>query len=162
MQYVITQLRIVVRWAVGPNRSLWGYLNRGAWEDACWEDRYTEEDAVIINIEIDGAFADEEMRSLYDWLLNEPTIRHNAKVEMGAQGPKEGEMGTALDIIALFVTGGLQLPSFIQVLLDWRETRRREYPVTVELNGARVVVPAAGEDLVLKVVRELESKPDAS
>jgi hypothetical protein len=111
---------------------------------------------LIIKLNIEGEFADEELRSLHAWLIDEPDVHHNARIEFATASPGERDMGTTLDMIALAVTGTLQLPTFAQVLADWWRTRRRKYPVTIEVDGMTVILTDADEDFVLKVIRELK------
>jgi hypothetical protein len=125
-------------------------------DDRSWKDHPDRRGVrMLIKIYIEGKLADEELRSLYGWLLQESTIRQNAKIDLAPEGPGEGQMGNTLDLITLAVSGTLQLPPFIQTLVNWRQTRRREYPVTIEIDGNRVILPKADDDLIMKVIKEL-------
>ncbi|MEW2353345.1 hypothetical protein [Spirillospora sp. NPDC029432] len=111
---------------------------------------------MLIKVRIDGRYADEELRSLYTWLRQEPEIRRNVELDLATEGPLEGKMGDGLDLITLAVTGTLAFPAFIHTIANWRHNRRREYQVTVEIGDKKVVVPDADKDLILKIVEEFD------
>lgn len=111
---------------------------------------------MTFNIRISGEHAERELRSLYDWLLREPDIRDHADVLLVTKELSPGKMGDALDLIALIVASGLQLPSLASALAGWRQTRRHQSQVTIERGGTTVLLPAADPELILKVLDALK------
>jgi hypothetical protein len=54
------------------------------------------ETKMSIYIRTDGDAAEGELRSLYQWLLNEPEVRCNSTVSLVSNEPESGQMGAAL------------------------------------------------------------------
>ncbi|MEU4410604.1 hypothetical protein AB0F88_39385 [Streptosporangium sp. NPDC023963] len=117
---------------------------------------------MTINIRISGDQAEQELRSLYNWLLREPKILDYAEVYLVKKEPSPGKMGDTLDLIALIVTGGLQLPSLAISLAGWRNTRRRKFQVTIERGGATVTLPDADTELIVAVLDTLKDQNEPS
>ncbi|WP_371782660.1 effector-associated constant component EACC1 [Streptosporangium subroseum] len=116
---------------------------------------------VNINIRITGEDSERELRSLYDWLREEPNIRQHAKILLVSKESSPHEMGDTLDLIALIITGGLQLPVLAETILGWRETRRRLPCVTIERGESgemRVELSTTNIDDVLKIIDAMESR----
>jgi hypothetical protein len=114
---------------------------------------------MAINIRVAGADADQDLRSLYDWLREDPSIRHHAEVRLVSKELKADEMGDTLDLISLVITSSLQLPGLADVILGWISTRRRQPKVTIERsdNGAmRVEVTRASMDEVVKLLNAMD------
>ncbi|MEV4253144.1 hypothetical protein AB0J52_08220 [Spirillospora sp. NPDC049652] len=117
---------------------------------------------MIINISVGQPATEEDLASLYDWLTRESDIRQNSQVKLQHKDVAEGEMGTTLDIITLFVTGTLAFPSFAETIMNWKEGRRRDFPILVEVNNKKVVIPEGTEELAERIVRQLSEAADAS
>ncbi|MFF5207882.1 hypothetical protein [Streptosporangium sp. NPDC000396] len=111
---------------------------------------------MTFNIRISGEHAEQELRSLYDWLLREPDILDHADVLLVTKEPSPGKMGDALDLITLVVTSGLQLPSLATALAGWRKTRRHRPQVTIERGGTTVALSEADPDLIIQVLGALK------
>lgn len=112
-----------------------------------------------INIRVDGAWADQELRSLYEWLLNEPDIRHDAEIQLVSSKPSDREMGDTLDLISLVVASSLQLPALGIAVSGWLKTRRHTEALIIECGDAKVVVPPdADPELVVRVLESLREE----
>ncbi|MDP9864799.1 MULTISPECIES: effector-associated constant component EACC1 [Streptosporangium] len=107
---------------------------------------------MTFNIRISGEHAEQELRSLYDWLLREPEILDHADVLLVTKEPSPGQMGDTLDLIALVIASGLQLPSLAAVLTSWRKTRRHKPQVTIERGGTTVALSEADPDLIIQIL----------
>ncbi|WP_433435097.1 effector-associated constant component EACC1 [Nonomuraea sp. CA-141351] len=110
-----------------------------------------------INIRIDGEYAEQELRSLYDWLRNEPNIRQHAEIRLLSKELNPNEMGDTLDLISLIITSSLQLPTLADVVLGWMATRRRRPTVTIERGEMRVEVSGANMEEVVKILNAMGS-----
>nr|WP_157553887.1 hypothetical protein [Herbidospora sakaeratensis] len=109
-----------------------------------------------IRISVAASDTDEELRSLYTWLRDEPAIRENCRISLDGRGIGPGEMGEILDVITLLVTSGLQLPALAQTLSGWAATRRNRPTVTVSRGDFQVVITGANIDEVLEVLDTLD------
>lgn len=109
-----------------------------------------------VNLRMEGEFAEQELRSLYDWLRRDIEALDYMDVSLKSKEPKPGEMGDMLDLIALVVTSGLQWPAFIETLSRWRGTRRHRPKVTIERGGTTVVVSEAESTLVVQILKAME------
>ncbi|MET7331683.1 hypothetical protein [Nonomuraea sp. NPDC005650] len=109
-----------------------------------------------INIRIDGEYAERELRSLYDWLRDEPNVRQHAEICLVSKELNPNEMGDTLDLISLIITSSLQIPTLADVVLGWMATQRRQPKVTIERGGVRVEVSGASIDEVVKILNAME------
>lgn len=117
---------------------------------------------MAIEIRMQGNFADEELRSFYEWLLDEVEIRQMADIRLTAKEPTSGEMGTALDAITLVTTSVIGLPGMIDVLRNWRQTRRRKPEITVERGELKVTFRDIDSEAAIEVLKKIVSENDAS
>ncbi|WP_157549221.1 effector-associated constant component EACC1 [Nonomuraea candida] len=111
-----------------------------------------------VNLRMSGDFAEQELRSLYDWLMRDLDALDYMDVRLQSRDPEPGEMGDVLDLIALVVTSTLQWPAFIETLSQWRKTRHHRPQVTIERKGTTVVVSEAESEFVVQILRALEDK----
>ncbi|GAT70183.1 hypothetical protein PS9374_05863 [Planomonospora sphaerica] len=109
-----------------------------------------------VNLRMSGDFAEQELRSLYDWLMRDLDALDYMDVRMQSRAPEPGEMGDTLDLIALMITSTLQWPAFIEALSQWRSTRRHLPQVTIERGGTTVVVSEAESELVVQILKAME------
>jgi hypothetical protein len=107
-----------------------------------------------INIRIDGN-GDDELRSLHNWLLDEPGIRRHAKIQLVAGEPGPGEMGTTLEIIKLATESGFQVMNLALAFAAWRQTRPKKTSVTIERDGTTVTLSDADSDEVGKIIKAI-------
>ncbi|MFI6602138.1 hypothetical protein ACIBHX_38310 [Nonomuraea sp. NPDC050536] len=102
--------------------------------------------------------ADQELRSLYEWLRDEPVIRQSSQISLSEQEVKPGDMGDTLDLITLLVTSGLALPGFIQTVASWAATRRSRPTVVIKREDVRVEITGMSIDDAIKMAKALESE----
>jgi hypothetical protein len=116
---------------------------------------------MTIQIGMSGHDADDELRSLYAWLQDEPGVRHNAQISLvsgfGASdsAQSEGQMGSTLDVIQFVVNDGFQALSLALAYVTWRGTRVKRPPVTIEHGGTKVTLDDADPDSVQRIVNIL-------
>ena len=112
---------------------------------------------MAIEIRMSGLNAEEELRSLYAWLQEEPEVRRSAQVSLasGSAEPVEGQMGGTVDIIQLIVDDGFQALNFALAYAAWRGTRARRPSVTIEHGGSKVTLDDADPDSVRKIADAL-------
>jgi hypothetical protein len=104
---------------------------------------------------------EDDVRSLRDWLVEEPKTRH--LIESGQASTSPGRMGTAMDIVQLSVSGGLDLAALALAYVQWRKARRIEQAVMVKVSDKQVIL--VGEDpdeLVRQLKQILEDGGDAA
>ncbi|MFD5130600.1 effector-associated constant component EACC1 [Streptomyces olindensis] len=109
-------------------------------------------------MKLEGDGADEELRSLYTWLLDDSNIRRLARPELRATAPRPGDMGANADFIYFTVTTGLTLTQMIGAYLAWRKTRRRQSGVTIERDGTSITLSSIDEESIRAAVRALEGE----
>jgi hypothetical protein len=109
-----------------------------------------------ITMQIDGEYAEEELRSLHDWLLNEPDISHNARVLLVASEPSHGQMGDTIDLISLVSQNAIGLAGLVPILMSWHENRRRKPTITIERGDTKVIFTGANPDDVARVLNGME------
>ncbi|MFI6729825.1 hypothetical protein [Streptomyces atratus] len=99
-----------------------------------------------------------DLRQLAQWLRQDTSIRTGATIALQSAPPAEGEMGTALDVIALITQTGFSVASLAVAISAWRRTRPSTPVVTIERNGVRVTVDSGDPAAVTRLVRALESE----
>jgi hypothetical protein len=109
-----------------------------------------------VNLRMSGDFAEQELRSLYDWLMRDLEALDYMDVRLQSKDPQPGEMGDTLDLIALVVTSGLQWPAFVETLSQWRGTRRHRPQVTIERGETTVVVSEAESELIVQILKAMK------
>ncbi|QTD97835.1 effector-associated constant component EACC1 [Streptomyces cyanogenus] len=112
----------------------------------------------MIRISAEGEDAEEELRSLRSWLLDEPEIRQHAVISWGAQALTKEEMGTGIDVLQLVTDNGWSAVAFAMAYRDWRRTRRSAAVVTIEHNGVTVSVNGADDQAVARITRALSQE----
>ncbi|GLW21748.1 effector-associated constant component EACC1 [Microbispora triticiradicis] len=108
-----------------------------------------------LSIRVTGLGSDEELRSLYEWLLREPGIRQHTQMRLVPKESRPGDMGDVLDLISLLVATGLQLPSLATSLTVWRSTRRRKLPLTIAKGDVTITIPDGDSETALKMLEAL-------
>src|SRR6266704_5277249 len=89
---------------------------------------YPEAVALSIEIRMTGHDAEEELRSLYAWLHDEPDVQRSARMSLtsGGVAPGEGQMGGGpLDIMQVVVGDGFQALNFALAYVACRGTRAK-------------------------------------
>lgn len=111
---------------------------------------------IALNLRMIGQNSDQELRSLYEWLLNEHDLRPQLKVKLVHKEPGPGEMGDTLDLISMIIASTLALPGFIQAISEWRRTRRNRPQVVIERGETTVTISKANSDIVVDVLDAIQ------
>jgi hypothetical protein len=109
-------------------------------------------------ISVGGNSPGRDVRQLTQWLRQDTTTRTGATITLQPAHPAEGQMGTALDVIALVTQSGFSTASLALTICAWRRTRPSTPAVTIERNGVRVTVDSDDPAEVARIVRALESE----
>ena len=110
---------------------------------------------MTINIRMQGDSADEELQSLYKWLLDEAEIRQAATLELVAKESKSGEMGAALDAISLVTASAIGLPGMVDVIRNWSRTRGRKPQITVQRGELKVTFTDIDSEAAIKILKKI-------
>ncbi|WP_406264413.1 hypothetical protein OH779_14570 [Actinacidiphila glaucinigra] len=94
---------------------------------------------MLMRLRVDGEGAEDELRSLREWLLDDPDIRYYATISWDSAPPEPGEMG-ATEWLQLVTDNGWQVANFAVAYLAWRRTRRSGCELTIERNGITVTI----------------------
>jgi hypothetical protein len=112
---------------------------------------------MTITIRMEGEGADEELQSLYDWLLSDPTVRRSAQVSLRSATPKPGEMGATLDAIQVVLDQGMQAGGLLLTYLTWRATRTNKVNGTIERGNTEVPLSEATTETAESVAKKLDT-----
>ncbi len=111
---------------------------------------------MAFKIRVSGQHAEQELRSLYAWLQDEPSVRRHAQISLVPEKPRPGELGAALKIIQLVIDSGFQAVNFALAYATWRDTRPSQPEITIETHDMRLTLDGADPDVVQKIVRAIE------
>jgi hypothetical protein len=101
--------------------------------------------------------AEDELRSLHKWLLDDSYVRRNAKVALDERGPALGRMGGALEGIRIALDSGFQLANLALAWLAWRAARPAAPQMTFEYDGATVTLSGQDVETATRVLEALRS-----
>ncbi|WP_225824486.1 effector-associated constant component EACC1 [Streptomyces naphthomycinicus] len=104
---------------------------------------------------MDGDRADDELRSLYAWLTEDPDIRRGARPQFRSAPPRPGRMGADADFIYFAVQTGLTLGQVLGQYAAWRRTRSRPGTVVIERDGTKITLSGTDEASLRDAVRAL-------
>lgn len=112
-----------------------------------------------IQVRLDDAGSDRELRSLCDWLADDPAVGRSARVSLRARETQPGKMGLGFEAVQLIVDSAFQLSSLALAIDGWRRAYAARPRMTVERNGVRVSFATADTDgarSILRALAELE------
>ncbi|OKI03511.1 hypothetical protein A6A06_38900 [Streptomyces sp. CB02923] len=115
-----------------------------------------------IQVRLDEADGDLELRSLCEWLADDPAVGRSADISLRASGTKPGEMGLAFDAVQLIVDSLFQLSSLAIAIDSWRRAYAARPKMTIERNGVRVSFATSDSDGARSILRALEELERAS
>lgn len=106
---------------------------------------------------IDADAAEQELRSLRDWLRDDDDVRRNAVVTLESGEPQDGAMGAALDVIKLVLDSGFSLGNLALAYAGWRATRRKHdgFELVVRNGNTTVTISAPDAQEAEKQLRAL-------
>lgn len=99
---------------------------------------------LVIEVRVQEDEPEQELRSLADWLKNEPDIRRHASIALESGTPEPGGLGGAsVEVIQLVVDAGFQLSNLALAFAAWKATRRNAPVITVRVDGDPVDVSSS-------------------
>lgn len=107
---------------------------------------------------IAGATAEDEARSLLDWLILDRAIRRSARLELVSSTPSApGQQGTGiLDVVSLVLSNGISAASLAVSIASWRATRPQAPVVTIERpDGSKVTITGTSSTDAQQLVEQL-------
>jgi hypothetical protein len=108
-------------------------------------------------LRVEGDQAADDLRSLWKWLHDSPSIRRTSTISLLEESPVQGEMGIGLDAIQL-VTGNVwSAASFVMSLVAWRQTRPRSPRVTIRRGDTEITLADSTETEIQQAVAALEA-----
>ncbi|GES28676.1 hypothetical protein AB0G60_04220 [Streptomyces angustmyceticus] len=111
-----------------------------------------------MRIEVRVESADDELRSLLNWLRKDPDLRRSAVVELREQPPQEGRMGSVADIVQLVTDNGWNAANFVLALAAWKRTRPRASRVTVRRDDLADALTDCSDQQIARIIRLLEEE----
>ncbi|MET8117508.1 effector-associated constant component EACC1 [Streptomyces prasinus] len=110
-----------------------------------------------VTLQITGESAEDEVRSLHDWLLLDRSFRRDARVELASSSvPVPGQQGAVLDLVSLVISSGISATSLGVSIASWRATRPQEPTITVErADGSKVTISGSSRDEAQRLLEQL-------
>lgn len=111
-----------------------------------------------VRLRVSGGSAEDEARSLYDWLSLDRNVRGAGRIEMASSAPSTpGQQGAAiLDLVSLVLGNGFSAASLGVSIATWRTTRPQHPTVTVErADGSIVTITGASPHEARRVLEQL-------
>ena len=97
----------------------------------------------------------EALRSLRDWLLNEPAIRRHGRPASGGS-PRPDELGVVLDWLSFAVGTGLTTAQLVLAITAWRASRPRPPAITIKTPTVTVTLDSADPEAVSGIISTLD------
>lgn len=116
--------------------------------------------SVVLEIGVAGVDAEQELRSLRDWLRDDDDIRRKAIITLEPGEPETGAMGAALEVIKLVLDSGFSLGNLAIAYAGWRAARKTPdgFELIVRNGSTRITISAAdaqeAEQQLRALVRE--------
>ncbi|MFF8104328.1 hypothetical protein ACF07S_32225 [Streptomyces sp. NPDC016640] len=102
-----------------------------------------------------GSASDDDLRALHAWLAHEDELR--GRVELRAHSPAEGDMGGAVELLAVALGSGGACAVLAQSVCTWLSQRQPDITVTVKAaDGREVTIDVRRAEDPMAVVREVE------
>ncbi|WP_149511537.1 effector-associated constant component EACC1 [Streptomyces apricus] len=112
-----------------------------------------------MRISMVGRGAEEELRSLRTWLLEDPKVRQHSKVFWETSQPQPGAMGAdAFSVLQLVTDNFWQISTFSITYAAWRKTRTQAPRVTIEHNGKSVTIEGSDTETLERMIRSLSAE----
>lgn len=109
-------------------------------------------------IRLAGGPAEDEARSLHDWLLLDRNIRRAGRIALTASAPTvQGAQGAGvLDLVSLVLGSGFSAASLGVSIASWRATRPQRPVVTVErADGSKVTLTGTSPHEAQRLLEQL-------
>ncbi|GGU69417.1 hypothetical protein GCM10010211_38680 [Streptomyces albospinus] len=119
-------------------------------------------DLVVRAVPAPGGDAEDELRSLLEWLHEDEGLHRQVRGRLAAsRGPQPGEMGLGFDLLQLAVGTAVSGGSLAVSVLQWRDARRRTPELTLRVGEIEVRIPpgAARDPETLDRIAALLDRP---
>ncbi|MEV5787750.1 hypothetical protein ACGFWD_44795 [Streptomyces sp. NPDC048448] len=110
------------------------------------------------DVYIGGERSEDELRSLQDWLGQEPAVRRAAALTLREKSAQPGSMGGVLDVLQLVTGNGWSAASFVLSVAAWRQTRPRAPQVTIRRGNTEISISDGTDAELRQVLAVLESR----
>lgn len=108
-----------------------------------------------LNLLVPGSESDEPLRALHEWLAHEDELR--GRLDLRARPPAQGEMGGAVELLAVALGSGGVCAVLAQSVCTWLSQRQPDISVTVKAaDGREVTIDVRRAEDPMTVVREVE------
>lgn len=109
-----------------------------------------------VSITTSSTDAENDLRSLCQWLGEDSYVRRHARIGLGAAAPAPGRMGALFDSIELALNSGFQIGNLALAWAAWRATRTRTPELTFERNGVKVTLSGQDAETAARLLAALE------
>jgi hypothetical protein len=125
------------------------------------ENRWAE--PAEVRIAVDSSNADRDARALWDWLSSEDELR--GRVRQQSKPIAQGEMGSALDVLAVAAGSGGALTVLVKSLSTWLTHRGQDTKIRLTMTEKKVELEfdagrARDPEALLRAVQALISEAD--
>lgn len=105
----------------------------------------------------DAEGAEQELRSLRDWLRDDEDVRRKAVITLAPGEPETGAMGAALEVVKLVLDSGFSLGNLALAYAGWRATRKTRdgFELIVRNGNTKVTISAPDAQEAEKQLRAL-------
>jgi len=106
---------------------------------------------------VDAEGAEQELRSLRDWLRDDEDVRRKAVITLAPGEPETGAMGAALEVVKLVLDSGFSLGDLALAYAGWRATRKTRdgFELIVRNGNTKVTISAPDAQEAEKQLRAL-------
>ncbi|MER7772956.1 hypothetical protein [Kitasatospora sp. NPDC096140] len=113
---------------------------------------------MAFRIKIDGIGAEDEIRSLREWLEVKPEIRQHATIAWHTEPTTPGHMsGGAMEWLQFVTDNAWNAANFTLAYIAWRKTRRNPPTVVIETNGTRVSIEGSDAEVAAQIALALSN-----
>jgi hypothetical protein len=101
----------------------------------------------------------ETVRSLREWLRQEPDVRQHGDIQWGTTDSPE-HMGVLIDVVTVLLSSGFSAAQLAFAIVQWRASRHPAPVVTISRHmgdGTTVRVETSDAEVLARAVRELEA-----
>ncbi|WUC43344.1 hypothetical protein OG692_16265 [Streptomyces cellulosae] len=113
---------------------------------------------MTFRIKIEGADAEDEIRSLREWLEAKPEIRQHATIAWHTEPTTPGHMsGGAMEWLQFITDNAWSASNFTLAYIAWRGTRRTPPTAVIEANGVRVSIEGSDAEVTARITQALSN-----
>ncbi|CAL9331113.1 effector-associated constant component EACC1 [Streptomyces sp. enrichment culture] len=103
-----------------------------------------------------GEHAQEVLRSLHEWFLDDQDIARHAKIDVVEATPEPGAMAGDIETISLIVSSAFNLANLALAYVTWRSSQAAPpAPVEITANGVRIIVEDASDETADRITAAL-------